>query len=42
VVASGRPLVHLLLHLADLGGTAADEITDLIIVSSGLMVIERV
>jgi hypothetical protein len=24
VVAPGRPFVHLLLHLADLGGTAAD------------------
>jgi hypothetical protein len=24
VVAPGRPFVHLLFHLADLGGTAAD------------------
>jgi hypothetical protein len=41
VVAPGRPFVHLFLHLADLGGTAADEITDLIVVSSGLIVTAR-
>jgi hypothetical protein len=33
VVAPGRPSVHLLFHLADLGGTAADEIIDFIVVS---------
>jgi hypothetical protein len=40
VVAPGRPFVHLL-HPADLGGTAADEITSFIVVSSGLIVIAR-
>jgi hypothetical protein len=41
VVAPGRPFVHLLLHLADLGRTAPDEITDLIVLSSGLIVTAR-
>jgi hypothetical protein len=41
VVAPGRPFVHRLHHLADLGGTAADEIIVLIVVSSGLIVARR-
>jgi len=31
MVAPGRPFVHLLLHLADLGGTVVDHLTDVII-----------
>ncbi len=30
MVAPGRPFVHLLLHLADLGGKVVDSLTDII------------
>jgi hypothetical protein len=35
VVAPGRPFVHLLLHLADLGGKAVGYVIEVIVFSSG-------